>query len=87
MFHSGMPLTPMMLGEDITGIEESTVLIGDQIYNGKYVPAEELEKAFKTWDKQPVVMNHSRDLEDEVGYIDVTNYYADEKKLKMITCF
>ena len=69
--------------EDVVGFVESTVLVGDGTYNGMYFPAEELEKAFHTWDKQPMNMNHSDDIKDEVGYITKPRYDTGTKQLRV----
>lgn len=69
--------------ETIVGFTESTILVGDGTYNGMYFPTEELEKAFHTWDKQPMNMNHSDDIKDEVGYITKPRYDTQTKQLKV----
>ena len=50
-------------------LERSTIIVGDGTYNGVFFPMEEIEKAYMTWDRQPININHSEQIEDEVGYI------------------
>jgi len=62
-------------------INRGTILVGDGVYNGIYFPAEEIEKAFMTWDRQPINLNHSDNVEDEVGYITEPMYDKVSKRL------
>ena len=65
------------------GLTESTILVGDGIYNGIFFPADEIEKAFMSWDKQPININHSSAIEDEVGYITKPYYDKVTKQFKV----
>lgn len=65
------------------GLAESTILVGDGTYNGVYFPADEIEKAFISWDKQPININHSSEIEDEVGYITKPRYDMVTKQFKV----
>ena len=65
------------------GLTESTILVGNGTYNGVYFPAEEIEKAFHTWNKQPININHSSNVEDEVGYITKPRYDTETKQFKV----
>ena len=65
------------------GLAESTILIGDGTYNGTFFPAEEIEKAFMSWNKQPININHSSEIEDEVGYITKPSFDKHTKQFKV----
>ena len=57
-------------GEELSP-DVCTILVGDGIYNGIFFPTEELEKAYMSWDKVPINLNHSDDkIEDIVGFVD-----------------
>jgi hypothetical protein len=45
-----------------------TALVGNGTYNGIYFPAEEIKKAYKTMNDKPFVLDHSLDVEDEIGF-------------------
>lgn len=47
----------------------ATFLVGDKTYQGLYFPAEEIEKAADTMAGQPVNLDHSFRVEDEVGFV------------------
>lgn len=49
------------------GLLRSTILNGNGTYNGIYFPEEELEKAYHTWDKQPINYDHSDRVKDTIG--------------------
>jgi hypothetical protein len=53
----------------VTGLDRSTILVGDGVYNGIYFPKSVLEKCYKSFDKQPININHSDKVEDIVGHI------------------
>ena len=55
--------------EEKIGFDRATILVGDGTFNGLYFPKEELEKAFLSWDKQPINLDHSNKIEDIVGFI------------------
>ena len=78
-------LEPIYLNDSeiITGLQASTVLIGDNTYNGVYFPAEEIEASYMTWDKQPININHSKDISDEVGFITEPIYDVVTKTFKL----
>lgn len=46
------------------------MVVGDGVYNGVLVPTDELGKAADTFDHQPLNIDHSWRVEDEVGFID-----------------
>lgn len=50
-------------------LDRATLIVGDGTYNGIYFPTEELEKAFTSWEHQPINLDHSDKVEDEIGYI------------------
>jgi len=62
---------------------ESTVLVGDGTYNGVFFPADEISKAFLSWDKQPININHSSDISDEVGFVTNPRYDVNTKQFKV----
>ena len=70
---NGTPmLRPLILEDDgkkRVEFDRSTILVGDGTYNGVYFPKEELEKAYKSWDRQPINLDHSEKVEDIVGYV------------------
>ncbi|MCX6672068.1 MAG: hypothetical protein NTX92_09140, partial [Euryarchaeota archaeon] len=68
----------------IVRLPRSTLLIGDQLYNNVWHPADELEKSFKTLDHQPFIMNHGEDIEDEIGFMEDAQYDPVTKKLSAI---
>ena len=67
----------------LNGLAESTVLVGDNTYKGVFFPAEELAKSYMTWDRNPVNINHSKDISDEVGFITNPIYNDATKKFKV----
>jgi len=64
-------------------MERSTILVGDKIYNDIFFPSEELEKSFMSWDKQPLNINHSENIEDIVGYVVEPKYDKETKKFSV----
>lgn len=46
-----------------------TMLVGDGTYNGVFVPTDELARAASSMDKNPVNLDHSAAIEDEVGFV------------------
>jgi len=64
-----------------SGFDRATMIVGDGTYNGIYFPAEELEKAYKTWENQPVNLDHSERTEDEVGFIKEVVYDTINKRI------
>lgn len=64
-------------------IERSTILVGDGTYNGVYFPADEIEKAHLTWNKQPLNLDHSDKVEDIVGYVTEAFYDKNTKKFSV----
>lgn len=65
-------------------LPRSTLLIGDKLYNNVWHPAEELEKSYKTLDHQPLVIDHSDHIEDEIGWMENSQYDPASKKLTAI---
>ena len=61
--------------EPLTLLERSTIIVGDKTYNGVYFPKEELEKAFMSWDKQPINLDHSESIRNMVGYVEEPQYF------------
>jgi len=74
-------LTKEELSKPVSSIKRSTILVGDGIYRGIKFPADEIEKAFMSFDKQPVNLDHSDRVEDEVGYIIEPMYDSATKRL------
>ena len=68
----------------IIRLPRSTLLIGDQLYNNVWHPADELEKSYKTMEHQPFIMNHGEDIEDEIGFMEDAEYDPETKKLTAI---
>ena len=64
-------------------IDRSTILVGDGTYNGVFFPAEEIEKAHLTWNKQPLNLDHSDKVEDIVGYVTEAFYDKNTKKFSV----
>lgn len=46
-----------------------TMLVGDGTYNGVFCPTEEVAMAAKSWEGQPLNLDHSWTVEDEVGFV------------------
>jgi len=76
---------PMDLKEDERQHEidfyRATILVGDGTYNGIYFPREELQRAFMSWDRQPINLDHSDRVEDIVGYIKDVAYDLKNSKI------
>ena len=66
---------------EFKGFDRATILVGDNTYNGIYFPAEELEKAYHSWENQPVNLDHSDKTEDEVGFIREVFFDKTNKKI------
>ena len=67
-------------------IDKCTMLVGDSFFNGVFFPVEELEKAYQSWDKVPINLNHSdNNVEDIVGYVD--SPYFDGNSIKATPVF
>jgi len=64
-------------------IDRSTVLLGDSVLNGIFFPSSEIEKAYMSWDRQPINLDHSDKVEDIVGFISEPMYDKNEKKLSV----
>jgi len=62
------------LSDNNMDFERATLIIGDGTYNGMFFPAEELERAYHTWERQPINIDHSEKIEDEVGFIKDIRY-------------
>jgi len=67
--------------QEFHGFDRATMIVGDGTYNGIYFPADELEKAFSSWENQPVNLDHSDKAEDEVGFIKEVVYDKVNKKI------
>lgn len=50
-------------------LEETVAIVGDGVYNGVFFPKEEIEKACKSMEGQPFVLDHSDRVEDEIGFV------------------
>lgn len=61
--------------------DRATMIVGDGTYNGIYFPAEELEKAHMSWEKQPINLDHSDKIIDEIGFIKQVFYDKANKKV------
>ena len=70
--------------ETILKLPRSTLIVGDGIYNNIWHPKEEAEKAFQSMDRQPYNMNHSRDVADEIGWMESPLYDPKTMKLSAI---
>jgi len=77
------PLMSKEKPQEFSEFDRATMIVGDGTYNGIYFPAEELEKAFPTWENQPINLDHSDKIEDEIGFIRQVVYDSVNKK---ITC-
>lgn len=55
--------------KDEIHVKDTVAIVGDGTYNGIFFPAEEIEKAYKTMERQPFVLDHSDKVEDEIGYV------------------
>jgi hypothetical protein len=53
---------------------KSVSIIGDGIYNGWFLPKEELEKGYRSMVNKTFVLDHSMDIEDAVGFVDTSEY-------------
>jgi hypothetical protein len=47
----------------------ATMLVGDGTYNGLYCPTDQVTSGSASMEKQPLNLNHSLDVEDEVGFV------------------
>lgn len=70
--------------EYVVKLPRSTLIVGDGIYNQKWHPAEEAQKAFGSMDRQPYIMDHNRDVEYEFGWMEMPLYDEQTKKLSAI---
>jgi len=69
----------------VLSIDTSTILVGDGTYNGIFFPKEELEKAYKGWDKVPINIDHNDEtIEDIVGFVDNPQYINDKIVVKPV---
>lgn len=51
-------------------MDRCTMIVGDNTFNGVYLPCEELEKSYKSFEGKPININHSSEtVEDIVGYM------------------
>lgn len=55
---------------------KAVALVGDAVYNGFYVPKEEIEKAHMTMKGRTFVIDHNPDIIGVVGFIDESFYEA-----------
>ena len=65
-------------------LPRSTLMVGDGTYNGEYFPAEEIQKSYKTLDKQPYINDHSDLIKDEVGWWTNPEYNPENKHMTSI---
>lgn len=56
-----------------------TMIIGDNTYNGRYFPIEELRKSINKWNGLPIVLNHDETVENVVGHLEDITLTADGK--------
>lgn len=59
-------------------LPRSTMIVGDGVYNNVWHPTSELERASKTFDRQPFNINHSEDVQDEIGFWTNVEYKDDK---------
>lgn len=55
-------------GDEIP-LDDTVAIVGDGIYKGVFFPTEEIEKAYKSMEGQPFVLDHSDRVEDEIGFV------------------
>jgi hypothetical protein len=70
--------------EEFKELSKTTVLLGDEIFNGGFYPAEEIAKAFKTMEGKPLILDHSKAIEDEIGFVKDVKYCPKVKKMTVI---
>jgi hypothetical protein len=61
-----------------------TMLIGNNTYNGRYFPLEELSKSLAKWERKPVVLNHNEAIENVVGHIEDVTLDSSKLRAKVI---
>jgi len=75
------PLVNKDKPDTFSEFDRATLIVGDGTYNGIYFPAEELEKAYLSWEKQPINLDHSDSVMDEIGFIKNVMYDKVNKKI------
>lgn len=65
-------------------LPRSTLIVGDGIYNDVWHPKEEIEKAYTTMDRQPLLLNHDHDVLSEVGFHKSPMYDTKTMKLSAV---
>lgn len=61
-----------------------TMLVGNGTYNGLFCPTEEVAKAASSWDGQPLNLDHSAAVEDEVGFVKHPQMFDDALKAILV---
>lgn len=69
------------------GFDRSTILVGGKVFNGIYFPMDEVERGFRSFDKQPINLNHSDLVEDIVGYVKEPFFDKKDNKLSVVPVF
>jgi hypothetical protein len=73
-----------VIGEDHIAFDDAVAIVGDGVYNGILFTADEIKKAYKTMDNQPLNLDHSERVEDEIGFAHLPRW---ENNRMMVTPF
>jgi len=74
------------LAEGESPQQATVALVGDNIYNGVYFPAAEIKKAYHTMERQPLNLDHSDRVEDEVGFVKDVKFENGKMLLTPVIC-
>jgi len=74
------------LSKGLSEQADTVALVGDNIYNGTYFPADEIEKAYHTMERQPFNLDHSDRVEDEIGFVKDVKFENGKMLLTPIIC-
>jgi len=61
-----------------------TMIVGNNTYNGRYFPVEELSKSILLWERKPVVLNHDEAIENVVGHIEDVILNGNKLRAKVV---
>lgn len=71
-------------GETKTGIQRTTMLVGDKTYNGIYFSKKEIEKSVLKWNTMPFMYDHSSSVYDMIGELKETQFQKSTGKLSTV---
>ncbi|MBC7128398.1 MAG: DUF2213 domain-containing protein [Thermoplasmatales archaeon] len=65
-------------------VDEAIALVGDKIFNGIYIPSEEIAKSYASIIGKPLNLDHSDKVEDEIGFIKDAEFKNNELKVSLV---